>query len=101
MSGVIKEWFVISEEDDRVNLRYLFVTSEIKPPVVLVEIAMECRIIQGLYLLSILQGKHSVFKMDNIVNTVCNRVRPVYTFCFIPGPIQRRMLGRRHYVWIQ
>ena len=59
MSGVIKEWFVISEEDDRFNLRYLVVTSEIKPLVVLVKISTDCRIIHGLYLLSILQVKRS------------------------------------------
>ena len=59
MSGVIKEWFVISEEDDRFNLKYLVVTSEIKPLVVLVEISTDCRIIHGLYLLSILQVKRS------------------------------------------
>ena len=59
MSGVIKEWFVISEEDDWVSFKHLFVTSEIKPLVVLVKISTDCRIIHGLYLLSILQVKRS------------------------------------------
>ena len=42
----------------------LVVTSEIKTPVVKVEITTDCKIIHGLYLLRISQVKHLVFKME-------------------------------------
>ena len=42
----------------------LVVTSEIKTPVVKVEIARDCKIIHRLYLLRISQVKRLVFKME-------------------------------------
>ena len=51
MSGVIKE------EGDRISIKHLDITSEIKNPDCLRRISKDCRIIHGLYDLSIHYGK--------------------------------------------
>ena len=82
------QWFDLrGRGSGRVGLKHLVITSEIKS--CLSGIATDCRIIHGLYILSFSQVKRLVFKMDDIVDSVCNRGRLEYTLCFIPGPIQR------------
>ena len=46
------------------------------------EIATDCRIFHELYLLSISKVKRLVFKMDDIVDSACNRGRREYTLFF-------------------